>query len=1595
MNEEKLLKQIQDWRDSYIDISEKNNNLLNQNPQCSDAIRLLTTPACPYTFFWDMAVGKRGNLVVNFDMGDARAHEDSGRISWQPVHEYADAVDRVRLMEDIYNRGRETIIQRGENPICLTFGRFIWHIRLADVGTEATKISAARRHGRVFESNGVCYMELNTPVLFVPITFSHFGRLFSLKTIPTDANTVMVNPALMIRYEKTEGSAFPLPACGQVIEDPLDFAIEDYFAMLQRYYNIDCAVESFAFDPDYVAMDAYDYDKICMYRDLLGHERDLAANPILRGLFGEAMPMQQQQVEAIRRLDSLGSAAGIANAVAADSSFQVLDSDSSQCEAIERFKNGESFILQGPPGTGKTQTIINLIAEALVNGQKVLFVSGKMSALNTVVKKLQLMPNINIDKHCLLIMGESEEYKNNINDTYRKLQASLNAASPRLAKADYRENVDKLQAARKDLLQYNHQMYDTHNSMEMSLYDIIGRVLLLGYKSEYIHIPFSPAYLANLDRGTLHAHLQRFGVIESVLGRLLARSGKIEDDAWYGYERYEFGADDRARLSEFCRVMQARLDALQAVFALPEAPVGAIDRAVADLVGQLQAYPVATLLTLCDDDIGRDLHGLLAKDSLAVERAMVQAEQAQAPRYRAVVARVLSLLDTLPPVDAQDLAAKLAVDPAYLTMRATEVRAELAAIRGLTAAGAEGYRVINGFNLDRLQALLDTIDQYLAVAQQADEERQAILDVFQEGIFDYNYGKLLAKLRGKWAENLKANKAPFGFAGQCKQLVALCYQPNANFDIRTVADWLVKLELYKTHLAKVNDLQAKIRAVGIGDFNATVLRYLRAQVANYLRVKEQYLRDNMFGDDNYNFYAYLQDKQTQLHNIMQAGAAMGLNKDITVQQMADLAADLGTVGAENARLAADPALGAIMPHAYRGCATDWDCWLALIDLVGQIRATTRRYCDTVQDMWEVYDRISRLFGAESRALLQQVVRHYGDFYAYAAWFSRDPQYRGHHDNTAYGVADYIAWLQQVRDLGHIDDFVRYRVEVKNLEEDPYDHLFFAAFADKGRGEYPVDSLCRHYEIAVLMAYYNYLLTKATMVASLNQDELQALEGRFIEADKTALEFNRKLVDIALARDIERNTAKHAYLGATREGHNYSVRRLLKDRCESIAELAPCLMMSVYSVSKLLPYDLYRFDVVIFDEASQIPMEDALPAIMRARRQIVIAGDPQQMPAVSYFKAKLPEFDTDDEDVDLTCMSLIDFTINMPHSQLRTYNLNMHYRSNHESLINYSNQRFYGGRLVTFPSPKCRNADFGLYNYDLAAEGATIVGGRGENEAEANRVAQLIRDHFDRYPLPTDPNDVEAYNESHSLGVIVFGTHQKERLRRVMARDPMLKKVLDFGDNRVFSITTVDDIQGDEMTNMILSLTYGRDAHGRVVATWGHMNQPVAAKKFNVAVTRARDNLKFVHSVSAGDIAAYPNLGYVADYLQQFGSARPRQFVSDPARNSDFVSAIGALCASVVGEDRVVYNFGEGEHTYRVPISILSADKTHVVLGVLCEADHLAEGFSVREYTHTCKGILRARGWDNLVEANALQWLRDYNTQAEALRRTLAALDETH
>ncbi|MCD8294065.1 MAG: AAA domain-containing protein [Clostridia bacterium] len=1588
--DDKVRKQVQKWRDEYLNSSIKHNNLLNMNPdrkgKATDTIRLLANEKYSVDSFWQIAADRGGAAEYPFSSASFYVRKGS-RIEWDANGSHSlDALDKV------IDKGNATIVQRGENPVCMVFGKLTWFV----TSTSPTDADYGEIVSRQNGEQTVDYVKITTPLIFVPVKISRIGTSYWLNPVPADSNDATINPVLIKRYGEEGYKNFPLPPEGQSIDLSRDSGEYDSFDLHAYYEQFLKMCDSmpddlpFELDTDFVGIDTFDYSRICMYRDVLKNEDEIVANPVIRAMFGEEIQLAGKDAAEIARLDA-ASSEEVLNRMDIKSSFELLDSDSSQHEVIERFKRGESFVLEGPPGTGKTQTIINMIAESIMAGKKVLFVSGKMSALNTVIKKLQLMPGVNIDKHCLLITGDDETKKNNVSDTYGKLQASYNTAPARMNELQYQDNIRKFSLSRQNLEGYSRELWDKNNSMQMSLYDIAGKIMALGYQGDYVRISVPEAQLKTLTREELDLKAEKMERTQKLLVSILSRSGSLPADVWYGFRKAEYTGADQSKLNGYVSSAQEALDILEHAYDSLETLGGSgMEQVIADL----KSLPLSSVQAVADNNVALDLETLFSGD-LKKQIKAVTAERDRSRGYADAAARYYAITEELPDTDSRKVRSKLSSAEDYADWTLSRINEELDRARivnkTLDRIAASKSSRIDQLSLKDLHELIETIDQITVNDAKAEKIQKELARSYDDAILTYDYHKLLMKFRTKWRMNVERMKAPMGFKGQVKDLMKMCRDTSIDFTINYVFDLVNKLDFLSTVDATEEEIRTTLGTYGLDkeDLSVNTLTNFNIFLKEFLAEREDFAVQNLTAGAKNGFRRFAQDRLSDLKNIVECAEMFSISKDITVAELAALPDDYDTVYTETRRLDSDKNLRSILPSLYNGCRTSWDEILGILDIIQEVFTVLGGGKDNKAQKALFTQIATALADSGYVAKADRILGIYNKFYTDPVWFVPEELYERHSDALTYESLK--VWLDDIKDTDHIEEYVSYRNITKEMEGKA-EGTFFTDYVKRSRRDFPIDRIASNFRISVLWAYYEYLTSQGRLVAKLSQGtELEDMTASFAEADRDMHEFNRKLVDMQLASMITHNSTLHSYLETQTQDKNYSVRKILKYRHDSIVQLAPCIMMSVYSVSKLLPYGRYDFDAVIFDEASQIPAEDALTSIMRTKKQVVIAGDPKQMPAISYFQPKGPDASAADEDDSaIACDSIIDFILNAYDNKIRTYSLKTHYRSNHESLIKYSNENpnLYGGKLVTFPSPKSREENFGLWNYCMTDEVPVIQGGEGQNETEAKKVLELIRAHFKKWPLPDRTDEaIEKYNKEHSLGVIVFGIRQKGRILDMMQKDRELKKIASFGDNRVFSITPVDEIQGDEMSEMILSLTYGRNPQGGLSTSWGHMNQlPVALYKFNVAVTRAKDNLKFVHSVRPEEIerSGSRSLSYVADYLRQFNEDSSAQFVSNTDLNTDFVESIGAICESVVGKDRVVYNFGASPRSYRVPVSVLSEDRSHVILGIMCETDRGSQGFAIREYVRTCDSIMASHGWDNMCKAYAVRWLKNYRTEKDNL-----------
>ena len=249
-------------------------------------------------------------------------------------------------------------------------------------------------------------------------------------------------------------------------------------------------------------------------------------------------------------------------------------------------------------------------------------------------------------------------------------------------------------------------------------------------------------------------------------------------------------------------------------------------------------------------------------------------------------------------------------------------------------------------------------------------------------------------------------------------------------------------------------------------------------------------------------------------------------------------------------------------------------------------------------------------------------------------------------------------------------------------------------------------------------------------------------------------------------------------------------------------LKPCLMMSPLSVSLFLEAENYQFDLVIFDEASQVCTEDAIGAIIRGK-QLVIAGDSKQLPPTNFFTVSTSDsdFDIDEDNEDqYDDTDGYESVLDEATTVLPSRTLLWHYRSRHEHLIAFSNTKIYNQQLITFPSYIDRLPNNGV-EYIKVADGIYDRSGKRNNEIEAKRVAEIVFEHIHKYP-------------KRSLGVVTFSEAQKQaveaELRSLRLRNLQLEDFFTEDQEEAFFVKNLESVQGDERDTIIFSIGYAKD-----------------------------------------------------------------------------------------------------------------------------------------------------------------------------------------
>lgn len=461
-------------------------------------------------------------------------------------------------------------------------------------------------------------------------------------------------------------------------------------------------------------------------------------------------------------------------------------------------------------------------------------------------------------------------------------------------------------------------------------------------------------------------------------------------------------------------------------------------------------------------------------------------------------------------------------------------------------------------------------------------------------------------------------------------------------------------------------------------------------------------------------------------------------------------------------------------------------------------------------------------------------------------------------------------------------------------------------------------------------------------------------GAFVKADQRVAELSKQIIRARISGGVPTmtgfgNDPEWGTLSREIQRSKLPLRQLFGQIPTVLSKLAPCMMMSPLSIAQYLPADAKPFDVVIVDEASQIPVWDAVGALARGN-QVIVVGDPEQLPPTS-----VGERGNEDEDDDTVAdlPSILDECLgaNIPHLELT-----WHYRSRHESLIAFSNAKYYRGQLVTFPSAVTK---------DTAVSFVHVPDGiyeRGSGRVNRREAETLVSHLLER--LRTSPQ---------SLGVVTFNSEQQRLIENLLDQarmaDPTLELFFDPARSREpVIVKNLENVQGDERDVILFSVAAGPDQAGAVRAQISSLNKQGGHRRLNVAVTRARRELTVFASMKPAQIdLGRTNARGVRDFKHflEFAERGPKAIaeafeLTGRPTESPFEDAVKAALERRGWEVHPQV----GVSFFRVDLGIVHPDEPgRYLAGVECDGAAYHSSATARDRDRLREIVLKDLGWN--------------------------------
>lgn len=1218
----------------------------------------------------------------------------------------------------------------------------------------------------------------------------------------------------------------------------------------------------------------------------------------------------------------------------------ILPRDSIQENLIRRVARGESLIIKGPPGTGKTLTIANMIAALMAQNKRILFASKKISALSEVSKKL---PE-SLRKFVLMLAYETEK--------------EASAVSPNTLRQDFR-NILRYKKEytfdRSAIVKLN-SAYNNRLQARKSLVNYIRRVFgEFVFAGKNYYDALDAFYATDLPLFAL-PDSERFSELTGVelelvkslaneAGKHFAKlcgSGHAKYSPWYNIKgTMDVDGKIYPVYSEIC-------DALRNVFPT-------IQKAERIHGINLESYPVEILTVLA----GQSVFGTGAVQAIC-NLCKLGRDDSRTKEFVSLTESYLSKLTYAHPLVAFDEGVpgnmkRFASIGADATLTVEQLRL-INKRKGLFYRNGE-------FALAKSDAeeLLKTVDRIDGYREKAHAELLQAIAVFDKPLTDKQSAFVLNAYE-KLKNYQNGDKIGMGLKGLVKKLNKL--SSDKLFDIEKAVRATVA---YRNYVYYDNDAD----------------RFM-------LHLKQILGSPSVFTEEDYAALSVALRRCNETNTSLQ-------------QYIETVSVACAMLDGKDVRLLSDSVTVDSVIKAYElfeltgrlQSAVEQICADACIELPkGELAEVARAVCGAMR--LGGYEQIA---DAEDELLLQTVSALNDLDKTFSDDFNRITKLLSGLKGTVVNyytergdkltLSDLYKFANQATDRGVIGSAIKYGEAVDSICQTlPLRELF--RHLENGDCTVPADKFADFVEHNCL---YKVIGQRVKQMGNsrngLGHHAIVDLE-KYDAADREILQLNIKLTEQACLAPIDPDDDDFDFL-ANEKGVRYTMRGMF-NRCSSaIWKLKRCFVLSPSSASVLLRNEIYNnFDVVIVDEASQLEPVYLLPLLFRSK-QCVLVGDEFQMPPITHFKTVRPDV-LDNPDSDLKIPSEISaLSLALSSNAFDYEELICHYRSNTESLIAFSQKRFYP-HMRTFPA--ARPFGEGLGFRDEFVEGGFCD--NGKNYAEVARIVQLLQEHFDRY----FDEESGALRSGGAVGVVAFGEAQSDAIFKQVEADSKLfdriqraQSAVDVPEKAVF-FRTIESVQGQETDHLILSLTYGRDPRGNVQNRFGELNRDeLGSNIFNVAVTRARNSVTLVHSVQPHELSS-PRIDFIVEYMRlvQRYSQNDRQFVGSKSdKGGHFVENVVEYIKSLnVDERRIVTGYGVTDGSVRIPIAILSPDLQEAQLGIWCELP-TEEKYNYLDYNLLYYNNLSERGW-KLHRIPIHEWFDNNEAEKQRLKNIISELN---